>query len=76
MLLFYRHEVKKPPPRPTAPKPKSAVGAKPGASLFSSEELAELAAEDMEEFNDPSFLNFLRMSGGLPPGSLTALKFD
>ena len=65
----FRFEVKKPPPRPTAPKPKSmAAKPVPGASMFSSEELAAMAAEDLDDFNDPAFLNYLKMSGGLPGG--------
>ena len=66
-----RHEVKKPPPRPTAPKPKATSAPTPGTSLFTSEELAEMAAEDMDGLDDPAFLNYLRMSGGLPAGTIS-----
>ncbi|XP_076808159.1 tyrosine-protein phosphatase non-receptor type 23-like isoform X2 [Clavelina lepadiformis] len=74
--ILDKHEAKKPPPRPSAPKPKTTkptpapAASKPGTSLFSTEELAAMA-DDMDEFNDPAFLRYLQMSGGLPEGVST-----
>uniref|UniRef100_H2YCE0 Tyrosine-protein phosphatase non-receptor type 20 n=1 Tax=Ciona savignyi TaxID=51511 RepID=H2YCE0_CIOSA len=64
--IMEKHEAKKAPPRPSAPKPKlPPVGTKPQPSIAAT--LQDLG-DDIEEFNDPAFLRFLQMSGGLPAG--------
>nr|CAB3265281.1 tyrosine-protein phosphatase non-receptor type 23-like [Phallusia mammillata] len=73
--LMEKLEAKKPPPRPSAPKPKQTtpavpkIAAVPGLGLTASE-LSELADGMDDDFNDPAFLRFLQMSGGLPAGGL------
>ena len=62
--LTCRWKAKQAPPRPSAPKPKATPApAAPGAAgLLSAQQLQEMAG-DMDEFNDPEFLAYLRMTG-------------
>lgn len=64
--IFSRIEASKPPPRPKAPKPKMNANT-PSNLPLSIKELQGFG-DDIEEFNDPEFLKFLQMSGGLPQG--------
>ena len=67
LRLFARIEASKPPPRPSAPKPKINTNT-PAHQHPSMKDLKDLG-DAIEEFNDPEFLKFLQMSGGLPqPG--------